>query len=92
MTQQNLDMVIDENRRYVIIDTSDVSSVDFNQVIEIESTLRYSLNGSQTFIKYSGDQPSSVAAIEGKSQEYTHAEIFPILRNESWHIPDDDIV
>lgn len=92
MTQQNLGMAIDENRRYVIISASDVSSVDFSQVIEVESTLRYSLDGSQTFVKYSGGQPSSIAAIQGKSQEYTHAQVFSILRNESWHIPDDDII
>jgi hypothetical protein len=40
-------------RNYVIIDASEVSSVDFNQVLETSAdTLRYNLAGTQTFVKF----------------------------------------
>lgn len=42
-----------DNRRYLIIPTSVTSSVDFNQVHETSAeTLRLSIDGSKTFVKY----------------------------------------
>jgi len=42
-----------DNRRYLIIPTSITGSVDFNQVHETSAeTLRLSVDGTQTFIKY----------------------------------------
>ena len=61
---------------YVIINASDVASVDFDQVIETSpDTLRYSLDGTKTFVKFYGDAPSF---LEGKTQ-YNHTEILGIL-------------
>ena len=66
---------------YCIIDASEVSSVDFDQVAETSAdTLRYSLDGTQTFVKYEGDQPSFLS---GK-QEYTQSEILTILSGAEW--------
>jgi len=68
-------------KNYVIIDASEVSSVDFNQVAETSAdTLRYSLDGTKTFVKYEGTQPSFLS---GK-QEYTHEEILTILSGAEW--------
>ena len=42
-----------ENRRWLVMPTSLTSSIDFNQVLESSvDTLRLSLDGSQTFVKY----------------------------------------
>ena len=72
-------------RTYCIIDASDVSSVDFDQVAETSAdTLRYSVNGTKTFVKYEGDQPSFLS---GKT-EYTHSEILAILAGEEWTTSD----
>jgi len=72
---------------YCIIDASDVSSVDFDQVAETSAdTLRYSLDGTKTFVKYEGDQPSFLS---GKT-EYTHSEILPILATDEW--TSDEII
>jgi len=63
-------------KTFVIIDASEVSSVDFDQVAETSvDTLRYSLDGTKTFVKYEGTQPFSLL---GKT-EYTHEEILSIL-------------
>jgi hypothetical protein len=72
-------------RNYVIIDASEVSSVDFNQVLETSAeTLRYNLAGTQTFVKFEGDTPSF---LEGKTT-YTHSEILTILSGAEWTDPD----
>jgi|TARA_R100001530_G_scaffold71392_1_gene50563 hypothetical protein len=71
-----------ENRKYVIINASEVGTVDFSQVHETSaSTLRYSLDDSQTFVKFDGDTPSF---LDGKTQ-YNHSQIRTILAGEDWH-------
>ena len=70
-----------ENRIYVIINASEVSLVDFSQVMETSAdTLRYSLDESQTFVKFDGDTPSFLS---GKTS-YTHSEILTVLAGEDW--------
>ena len=72
------------SRNYVIIDASEVSSVDFDQVLETSAdTLRYNLAGTQTFVKFEGDTPSF---LEGKTAN-THSEILDILAGEEWTSP-----
>jgi len=70
------------SRKYVIINSDEVSSVDFSQVDETsENTLRYSLDGSQTFVKFDTDTTPSF--LEGKTQ-YSHSEILAILATDEW--------
>jgi hypothetical protein len=76
------------NSKYVIINANEVSSVDFNQVVETSSDmLRYNNNNTQTFVKFIGDTPSF---LDGKTQ-YTQAEIKLIINAESgsWS-PEED--
>ena len=68
-------------RTHVIIDASEVSSVDFDQVLETSAdTLRYSLDGTKTFVKYEGTQPFFLL---GKT-EYNQEEILSILSGPEW--------
>tara|TARA_R100000152_G_C6697475_1_gene127723 strand:- start:62 stop:310 length:249 start_codon:yes stop_codon:yes gene_type:complete len=74
-----------ENRKYVIFNTSETGSIDFSQVMETSvNTLRLNLSGSQTFVKYEGSQPSSVAGLSSKSSEYTHEQILNVLTGSEW--------
>ena len=74
------------NRTYVIINTSSVDSVDFNKVIENASDpLRYSVDGTKTFVKFEGD--TTPLFLEGKTQ-YTHSEILTILATDEWTDPN----
>ena len=74
-----------ENRKYVIFNTSETGSIDFSQVMETSvNTLRLNLSGSQTFVKYEGSQPSSVAGLSSKSNEYTHTQIINVLTGSEW--------
>lgn len=81
-----------ENRKYVIIPTTEITNVDFKEVLETSSeTCRYSVDTTKTFVKYEGEQPASVAAISGKSIEYSHSEIINILATEEWTTPIEDV-
>ena len=69
-------------RKYVIINASEVSSVDFSQVLETSSdTLRYSIDESKTFVKFEGDTP---AFLSGKTT-YTHDQIISTLSTPEWY-------
>jgi len=68
-------------KTFVILNTDELGIVDFTQVAEISAeTCRYSVDGTKTFVKYIGDQPSFLS---GK-QEYTHSEILTILATDEW--------
>ena len=72
-------------KTYVIIDSDEVSSVDFSQVFETSAdTLRFSLDDSQTFVKFEGSVPDF---LDGKTQ-YTHSEILTVLATDEWTDPD----
>jgi hypothetical protein len=75
------------SRKYVIIDKAEVSSVDFSKVLETSAdTLRYSVDGSKTFVKYEGEQPSFLS---GKT-ENSHSEILEILGTAEW-TPEEEL-
>jgi|TARA_A100001391_G_scaffold189492_1_gene161001 hypothetical protein len=63
---------------YCIINSSEVSSLDFSQIQDDSvNTLRYSLDQTQVVVEYLGDQPSFLS---GKT-EYTHSEILAIIND-----------
>ena len=46
------------DRRWVFLNSGDVASIDFNQVMQTSAeTLRYCLDGTKTFVKYEGYKP-----------------------------------
>ena len=70
---------------YIIIDSSEIPSVDFNSVLNTNADLlRYNLDKTQAVLKYEGDQPSF---LNGKT-EYTHSEILTILDGTEWTSPN----
>lgn len=72
-------------RTYCIIDSSEVSSIDFNEILETsEKSLKYSLDGTKVVVKYEGAQPSF---LDGKT-EYSHSEILTILAGPDWTGPN----
>ena len=68
-----------DNRKITVINASDVSSVDFSQVLETSAdTLRYNNDNTKTFVKYDGAQPSFLS---GKT-EYSYDDFVAILQDE----------
>jgi len=81
-----------ESRKYVIIAAEEAALVDFNEVLETSAeTCRYSVDGTQTFVKYESDMPQSIVALTSKSGEYTHSEILEILAGPEWTSPVDEM-
>ena len=73
------------DRKYVILESSEVSSVDFSKVLEDSSnTLRYNNNNTKTFVKYIGDQPDF---LNGK-KELTYTEIITELAKSEWQLAE----
>jgi hypothetical protein len=73
-------------RTYVIIDASEVGNVDFSQVHETSAdTLRYSVDGTKTFVKFEGDTPSFLIG----EPQYTHADILNILDGPEWSVSEE---
>ena len=70
------------SRKYVIINADELDSVNFDQVDETSAdTVRFSTDGSQTFVKFDSDTTPSF--LGGKTQ-YTHSEIITILATDAW--------
>ena len=66
------------SRKYTILNSSEVDSVDFTKVFETsKESLRYTTDGTKFLLKYDGTQPSFLS---GKT-EYTNSEIKSILDN-----------
>ena len=68
------------DRTYVILDSSDLDTVNFSLVEETSaSTIRYNLDSTKFIVKYAGSQP---VFLTGK-QTYTHSEIKAIVSDTS---------
>ena len=70
------------SRKYVIINADEVDSVDFSKVDETSAdTVRYSTDGTKTFVKFDTDTTPSF--LDGKTQ-YSHSEILTVLSGDEW--------
>jgi hypothetical protein len=80
-TQQNQDMDIN----YIIFDVSELNLIDFGQVIEHSpETLRYSIDGTKTFIKWIGNEPTFISSLMTKSTIYNNEDMMTILHTDEW--------
>lgn len=69
------------DRQYVIINAADVSSVNFDDVLETSGdTLRYNVAGDETFVKYEGPKPR---CLYGKDT-LSHSAMLTVLSGEAW--------
>ena len=72
-------------RTYVLRDASEVSNINFDEVLETsEDTLRWNVDpaGTKTFVKFNSADPTP-SFLDGLTQ-YTHAEIVAILKTPEW--------
>lgn len=75
-----------ENRHWVIFDSSELSKINFEEVCEYSiDTVRKSINGTKSFIKWEGNSiPSSLSGLGTYSGPYNHSEILEILNTSEW--------
>lgn len=74
-----------ENREYMIFNVSELPAIDFSEVLETSAeTVRKSVDGTKTFVKWDGQEPSSVTNLQTKEGPYTYSEILDILSGPEW--------
>lgn len=79
-----------ENREFMIFNVSELSTINFNEVLETSiDTVRKSVDQTKTFVKWDGVTiPPSVDALTTKEGPYTYEEILAILATPEWTDPN----
>jgi hypothetical protein len=78
-----------ENRQFMIFAVSELPQIDFTQVLETSAdTVRKSVDGTLTFVKWEGSIPSCVSALTTKQGPYTYDEMLIILAGLDWTTDD----
>lgn len=76
-------------RTFLIIPVGELNKVDFTQVLETSpDTVRRSVDGTKTFIKWEGVEPSFLGDIVGSEGPYSYEEILSILSTPEWTDPN----
>jgi len=75
-------------KKYLIIPVEQISKVDFSVICESSpETLRMSLDGTKTFVKWIDDENSNfdnLLNIPNCEGPYSHSEILEILSSSEW--------
>ena len=70
---------------FIIFSMSEVNIIDFSEVLETsENTLRKSLDGTKSFVKYDGLMPTSISSLTTKEGPYTQSQMVSILSGSDW--------
>ena len=78
-----------EVRNFMIFNISELNQIDFTQVLETsEDTVRKSVDGTKTFVKWNGETPQCVNDLSTKEGPYTYDEILVILFTPEWTDPE----
>lgn len=78
-----------EQRNYMIFNTSELNSIDWNAVLETgPDTVRKSVDGTLTFVKWDGLMPECVNNLATKIGPYDHGEMLVILSGSAWTSSD----
>lgn len=74
------------NRQFAIFSTTELNQINFSEVLETsEESVRKSLDGSLTFVKWDGETiPSSVESLTTIQGYYTYEEMLDILSTSEW--------
>ena len=78
-----------DNRKFMIFNMSELSQIDFSTVLETSAeTVRKSVDGTKTFVKWDGTMPTCVSNLTTKEGPYTYDEILVILATPEWTDPN----
>lgn len=73
---------------YVIFNVSELPSINFTEVLETSAdTVRKSVDGQKTFVKWEGEMPNCVISLTTKEGPYSYDEILIILNSPEWTSP-----
>jgi hypothetical protein len=75
-------------RNYLILSVSEIDLIDFDEVYEDSlETLRKSLDGTKTFIKWFDKKPKFINDLKTKEGPYNYDQIIEILATSEWTKP-----
>ena len=75
-------------RNYLILNVSEINLIDFDEVYETnEETLRKSLDGTKTLIKWFDKKPKFINNLKTKEGPYNYDQITQILAISEWTKP-----
>ena len=78
-----------DNREFMIFNISELDEIIFTEVLETSAdTVRKSVDGTKTFVKWDGTTPECVANLTTKEGPYTYEEILVILATPEWTDPN----
>jgi hypothetical protein len=78
-----------ENREFMIFNVTELGQINFTQVLETSAeTVRKSVNGTKTFVKWDGSTPQCVIDLTTSEGPYTYDEILQILSTPEWTDPN----
>ena len=83
-----------ENRQFAIFSTTELDQINFAEVLETSAeTVRLSVDGSLTFVKWDGETPPpSVQALTTIQGYYSYEEMLNILSTSEWTAPMEEMV
>ena len=74
-----------QDRKFMIFSITELDQINFTQVLETSiETVRKSVDGTKTFVKWEGETPECVDNLTTKEGPYTYEEILEILATEEW--------
>jgi len=80
------------DRNFMIFNVSELNNIDFTVVLETSvDTVRKSVDGTKTFVKWDGTTPTCVTNLTTKEGPYEWAEIISILTGSEWNAPFPNI-
>jgi len=77
---------MNSDKNYVIFSTNELTTINFSEVLETSAdTVRVSIDGTKTFVKWMGEIPQSVQNLTTQGDILTQAEILEILNSPEWN-------
>ena len=72
-------------RQYLIFPISEISKINYSLILETsEESLRKSIDGTKTFIKWDNEIPSFVSTLLNSEGPYNYNEMINILLTQEW--------
>lgn len=78
-------------KTWITVPVSELDSIDYSQLkITSAESAPKNLAGDTALIKWDGDMPSSIAAIQNKSETMTHEQAIALLQTAAWY--DSEVI
>lgn len=73
-------------RKFIVFSVSELLKINFEEILETSSdTVRLSLDGTKTFVKWEGTTPQCVETLTTAEGPYTYQEMLQILNGSDWN-------